>query len=848
MADEYDDDFDDFEEHDDATPAAPPPQADSADKPTAPAAAAPAVPETKPEDERDQAARSDAEAAPKPAPLATTKSRSGSNNALKRVNSKSGRRAVKTMKASAMGASGSSLTPVPPSTANVNAAPAPSPAPATATAEESVKDNKDDENDAVSAPPEKNKDNAPPPRRQSSKRLSGKSASRIPVAAPRQGREQEPAKQEPETQPAEQREQSTHDDGDGDGDNEKQQKSPSKRRSRRSADRKSKNKKKKKQRKSVADAKPALNPLVSTVGAKHNHDRNRRQSGVNGGGGPRRSPASSAVHSRRRVVVGGGGPRRGSRNRSRGVSPAHSAASTGADSDVGHHHGAAANGHQPIGLHSISIEHKDQVISKLRLRNDQLRHKLQTYSIELEESRRKNTLQRKSSTIELQHQHSEDVREKELENAQKRVDMYRKANAQLRRQVKQSLNPERLDHMHNRLAMASREIERLKTENRTLASENRRLEKEFKKNMHTQGDYPERIALLLKELRGHKEKIREMTARRNEADKVSRRQQDHMVNLENRVRRLQNKIKKLRKHGATENDFPVKELEESRKREKELQEEVAREKVKANNTFARLQKQLDHLREENRRLQALVKDQQSELKQSKRKHDAAVNKLARSSSSQSMKSNSGGAGAAASSPSKKQPASPYKQNSAAAIKGSPSSKKSGGSTGGSSSSSKKKKKKPSSKKRGTLRRGTSKRNKPDASAKQPTTTTTTPSAAATTPSEVKEEPQLVAKLDPKPPVTAAPAVKAELVDDGQEIEEEVVSTTPKPPEPQKYPEPSADAEKDDEELPEELDLDSPRVEPMPESVLSNDTTVPAAATTADDDDDEEEEYEDDFIN
>jgi hypothetical protein len=130
------------------------------------------------------------------------------------------------------------------------------------------------------------------------------------------------------------------------------------------------------------------------------------------------------------------------------------------------------------------------------------------------------------------------VPESEYKNLLKKCDIYKKANEVLRKQMNVTMDPEAHQHLQNKLSDKDVKIKELTQELSTCKGELRRLGKDVENAADVNHDYPTRINSLMGENRALKEKIKTYLARQQNDEKLLRQQQEHMVLLESKLRKV----------------------------------------------------------------------------------------------------------------------------------------------------------------------------------------------------------------------------------------------------------------------------------------------------------------------
>ena len=274
----------------------------------------------------------------------------------------------------------------------------------------------------------------------------------------------------------------------------------------------------------------------------------------------------------------------------------------------GSFHSQSSSSHHssPHGRHEAKQADSDDEVTKLKQQNKYLMEQLKQFSRMLDNTVDKKSVAKGKGTImgnrAASRQHRlglSAARDQELQNAIKRIDIYKKANEALKKQLNKSLVPDRVLELENKVSAKKKELGQMKEELKTLKSENRRLQKDLAAMNQSQGDYPAQVAALIKELQGYKEKLKATNQKYHQDEKQRRKKQNYVSKLEARCRELESA---QGRKTATPKPLFSQDTDKLRQENEKLKTTLAEDKVRYQRAINKLRKQLDGSYEENKRV------------------------------------------------------------------------------------------------------------------------------------------------------------------------------------------------------------------------------------------------------
>ena len=162
--------------------------------------------------------------------------------------------------------------------------------------------------------------------------------------------------------------------------------------------------------------------------------------------------------------------------------------------------------------------------------------------------------------------------EKMLRNATKKIEIYRRGNQDLRRQLASAFNSDRLVQLENENKEREREIAKLQGENRSLLNIQRAQTRQIEKQESLRNDWPARISSMNEDLRVAKEKLRRSHQKDKSASQQLKKQHEQLSRLTEENKRLTAEKRRLEGPGGGRAAKTAAELEKE-KAEKAWSEE-----------------------------------------------------------------------------------------------------------------------------------------------------------------------------------------------------------------------------------------------------------------------------------
>ena len=218
---------------------------------------------------------------------------------------------------------------------------------------------------------------------------------------------------------------------------------------------------------------------------------------------------------------------------------------------------------------------QDETIEKLRLANQALRQQLKEFSRALDASlsqggagdagsasaasqgKRRNMLAALSA------------KEKQLKAVHKKLEIYKRANVELKKQLGSVYHPEKLQQLKSEKKDKERIIEELQSENKSLLMVQRNQTKKIEEQETLKHEWPAKVSSLMADLRVAKEKLRKVREKEGRVETDSRKLHEQMVRLQEKNKKLQQQLGKYeRQSGQTASDRAKRKMMHEWKEEK----------------------------------------------------------------------------------------------------------------------------------------------------------------------------------------------------------------------------------------------------------------------------------------
>ncbi|KAG9409374.1 Down syndrome critical region protein 3 [Aphanomyces cochlioides] len=226
---------------------------------------------------------------------------------------------------------------------------------------------------------------------------------------------------------------------------------------------------------------------------------------------------------------------------------------------------------------------------------------------------------KRQAAINEHHRHALAAKESQVRSLYKKIGLYRKANAALRRELESFHNNDVVAQLENKAREKELLIEKLTHENKCLANLQRTQAKRIEELESLKEHFPSKHHSVLEELRICKETYRLYKERERQAEERSAKLHEQVVDLSIKNKQLADKIRQheLAKAAApataTEEDGKD-ELEQLQQRIHMLEKNKRAEKAKYERVIQTCQDQLDACKQEMERFQAQLLEKEKALR------------------------------------------------------------------------------------------------------------------------------------------------------------------------------------------------------------------------------------------
>lgn len=200
---------------------------------------------------------------------------------------------------------------------------------------------------------------------------------------------------------------------------------------------------------------------------------------------------------------------------------------------------------------------QDESIQKLRIANQALRQQLKEFSRALDASLAQNQdLSDASTKASSSAARRRDMvaalsaKEKQLKAVHKKLEIYKRANVELKKQLGSAYHPEKLAQLKNEKREKERIIEQLQQENKTLLIVQRNQSKRIEEQENLKSEWPTRVSSLMADLRVAKDKLRRAKEREQKVEGDSKKLHEQMVRLQAKNKNLQSQLSAYEKKGG----------------------------------------------------------------------------------------------------------------------------------------------------------------------------------------------------------------------------------------------------------------------------------------------------------
>ena len=206
------------------------------------------------------------------------------------------------------------------------------------------------------------------------------------------------------------------------------------------------------------------------------------------------------------------------------------------DASVNKHNKKSARNDTNVAPGSKSSQ--QATIEKLRLANSALRNQLKEFARALDAS-----IKNSHSTQAFEPTNkSLEMKEKMLKNMKQKIEIYKKTNKELSRQLKEARSQDRVLLLENQVKEKSTAIQLLKKDNKMLLAIQRKQTKEINAKEELKQAWPHRITSLENDIRVYKEKLRKVRSRDMKFAETRKKQDREIEVLKQTVLKLKRQL------------------------------------------------------------------------------------------------------------------------------------------------------------------------------------------------------------------------------------------------------------------------------------------------------------------
>jgi hypothetical protein len=183
-------------------------------------------------------------------------------------------------------------------------------------------------------------------------------------------------------------------------------------------------------------------------------------------------------------------------------------------------------------------------IEKLRLSNNALRSQLKEFARALDASLKNN---KKASERALEpSSKSMKIKAQVVKNMKQKIEIYKRANNELKRQLKETRDNDKVIELENLVNLKEREIHKLVKDNKSLLAIQRNQAKQISAKENLKHEWPQRITSLENDVKVYREKLRKVRARDIKFADERRSQKVQLGEARNKNRRLKAQLEDMR--------------------------------------------------------------------------------------------------------------------------------------------------------------------------------------------------------------------------------------------------------------------------------------------------------------
>ena len=170
-------------------------------------------------------------------------------------------------------------------------------------------------------------------------------------------------------------------------------------------------------------------------------------------------------------------------------------------------------------------------VEMLKIANDALRNQLREFAKALDVSLKQNKKMKESGLPGASK--SMKVKAEMMKNMQKKIDVYKRANGELKRQLREMRDADKVVALENLVGQRDIEIKRLNRDNKALLSIQRSQAREMSARETAKSEWPQKIVSLENDIRVYREKLRKIRERDMKYMEERHEQTEKMADLVN---------------------------------------------------------------------------------------------------------------------------------------------------------------------------------------------------------------------------------------------------------------------------------------------------------------------------
>ncbi|GAB5365927.1 hypothetical protein AAMO2058_001100600 [Amorphochlora amoebiformis] len=276
------------------------------------------------------------------------------------------------------------------------------------------------------------------------------------------------------------------------------------------------------------------------------------------------------------------------------------------------------------GIHSRGQDHisgssregtPDPAVLRLKRANAKLRQQLKEITRLMDVDIRRKAARRGKNVKAVNRDADPQELASRLNNTEKKLRAYKKENSKLKRIVAKTSKSEAITKLENLIHEQELKLKAIISENKTMKKERRRLMKAMDELNEDGGGYSDQLRNLENEVRMYREKYKKYARKCEDQDRNSRKQKEYLVKVEDRLRKLKNRLKNgqpLRKERSSKYD--VEKVERLQDELEKAKDTLNCERKKVSRIMRTSERMKAKQANEISRLEALVADKDDQLK------------------------------------------------------------------------------------------------------------------------------------------------------------------------------------------------------------------------------------------